>query len=581
MMRWFKLFCLSLVAVTAAGCGSMYEDEILPPTNEELAEARLMIPSGSLQRGVFHMQRIQTGSAVLVKEKVELKRPDLPPFDVAYINRDVESIVLELANVAGESVVMPEGLRGRTVTMVHSGVNFEELLKLVLNKAGYHYNYVNGVWYVTRYPVRNYVLELGQSSRSGSIIAEAEIQSSATGNSAGTPLDTEYTDDLWDQIEETIEELIEVGKSELAASTSSAVPQNAATAPAGLGGSVLPDTTDLLEAPGSVEDADTVEGILGTITAEGNIRPLDVTPPQGTDHLIAEEEAEPWFRVTQSVGLITVRAAPEAHRLIEDYLEQVQETAHRQIVVEARIVAVIKDKTTDRGIDLDKTGFNLGDSLLGRIGFQAANPVTSATAGGGFLTLSSVADNSDISFVMQALSTIGDVYTISSPTLLARNNQISRVSITRELGYAETEVEQNTTSTGQISIGSRVDTARFKNAGTVMSVFPYIGKSKVQMRVRLSVASKVGDTTVRTSIGANDPITNSVPELSNNVIDQDMVLEYGRVYAIGGLIETSADIDHSYIPGLNQVPGLGEIFQRATGRQADTEFIVLMKVSRG
>jgi type II secretory pathway component GspD/PulD (secretin) len=576
MPKLFKFFTFFFIAAVLTGCGGMYEDEVLPPTQEDLEKARMMIPSGSLQRGVFHMQRIQTGSAVLVKDQIELKRPDLPPFDVAYMNRDIESILLELANVAGESVVIPNGLRGRTVTLVHSGANFEDMLKLVLNKAGYHYNYVDGIWYVTRYPVRNYILELGQSSRSGSIISQEEIQSSATGNSDGTPLDTEYSDDLWDQVEKTIEELVEVGQSELAASAASATPQNGG----GFGGEgVLPDTSDLLPSP-SLEDANTVEDILGTITEEGNIRPLDVTPPASSDHLVAEEDAEPWFRVTRSVGLITVRAAPEAHRLIEDYLEQVQETAHRQIVVEARIVAVIQDKKTDRGINLERQGFNVGSSLLGRVGFEAANPVTNATAGGGFLTLSSASNSSDIAFVVQALSTIGDVYTISSPTLLARNNQISRVSITRELGYAETEVEQNTTSTGQIAIGSRVDTARFKNAGTVMSVFPYIGKSKVQMRVRLSVASKVGDTTVRTSIGANDPITNSVPELSNNVIDQDMVLEYGRVYAIGGLIETSADIDHSYIPGLNQVPGLGEIFQRAEGRQADTEFIVLMKVSR-
>ena len=197
---------------------------------------------------------------------------------------------------------------------------------------------------------------------------------------------------------------------------------------------------------------------------------------------------------------------------------------------------------------------------------------------GGFFTGST--RDGDIDLIVQALSKIGDVYTISSPTVLARNNQISRVSVTRQIGYAETSVEQNTTSAGTVVIGSRVDTAKFANAGTVLSVFPYIGKSKVQMRMRLSVASQVGTTDVRTAIGGNDPITNQVPELSTNVIDQDMILEFGRVYAIGGLIETSTNFDHSYVPGLSKIPGMSEILQRAETRKQDTEFVVLLKVSR-
>ncbi|MCA3244398.1 MAG: hypothetical protein INF43_03710, partial [Alphaproteobacteria bacterium] len=66
----------------------------------------------------------------------------------------------------------------------------------------------------------------------------------------------------------------------------------------------------------------------------------------------------------------------------------------------------------------------------------------------------------------------------------------------------------------------------------------------------------------------------------NNLIDQDMVLEYGRIYAIGGLIENNTTINNTYEPNLRQIPGVGEIFTRAKNRGQDTEFLVLLKVSR-
>lgn len=590
MMPLFKPARISLfTALMLTGC-AIYEDQVRPPTEQELHDARTMIkPQNVLQDGVFHMQRIQTGSSVRVKDVIHLKKPDLPPFDVAYIGRDLESVVLELANAAGESVVIPQGLRGQTVTVVHSGANFQQMLDLVLSKAGYHYNYVNGVWYITRYPVRNYILEVSQSNRKGSMISKAELNpelaAGATNNGTSAELDTDYTDTVWAQVRETLSELIKVGNTSVTDRTLRATG-------VGVNGELLTSNnisatnvgaTGLLPPPEQVAgtpDANLFGTVSATVVGGGN--DVSVTAPQSTDHTSPEDDSQPWFKLTESAGLITVRASPEAHRQIEEYLEQVQEAAHRQVVVEARIVALIRDKTTQTGGDLQLNGRDVTGSALNKLGFFADSrsslAVASANVQGGFFTLASKAG--DMGLVLQSLSTLGDVYTISSPSLLARNNQISRVAVTRQLGYAETEVNQNTTSTGDVVIGSRQDRAMFKNSGTVMSVMPYIGKNSVQLRFRLSLATKAGDTTIKTAIGNNDPVVNSVPELANNLIDQDMVLEYGRIYAIGGLIENNTTVDNSYEPTLRKIPGLGEIFQKAKNRGLDTEFLVLLKVGR-
>ena len=174
-----------------------------------------MHPQAVMREGVFHMQRIQEGSGVRISDAIMLKRPDLPPFDVAYISRNAESVLLELANAAGESIVIPNGLRSRTVTVVHSGANFKEMLDIVLTKVGYHYDYRDGVWYITRYPTRNYTLEVSQSDRKGSLLSTKEVTPETGENSGdsvgGAQLDTDYTDKLWDQVEEAISELVSVG----------------------------------------------------------------------------------------------------------------------------------------------------------------------------------------------------------------------------------------------------------------------------------------------------------------------------------------------------------------------------------
>lgn len=587
--------CALVLSMGLNGCAAIYEDEVKPPTDQQLDDARNEIkPKSVLREGVFHMQRVQVGSSVRVKDEIVLKKPDLPPFDVAYIGRDLESVVLELANAAGESVVIPQGLRGKTITVVHSGANFQQMLDLVLSKAGYHYNYVNGVWYITRFPVRNYVLEIGQSTRSGSIVSKAELNpelaAGATTNGSSAELDTNYSDSVWESVRDTLAELIKIGNSSLQDRTLQAtgVGSNGQLLTGNVSSTTTTtNSTGLLPPPeqnGQTGDSTVFAStsVTSATVVSGGVSSTDINAPESTDHTSPEDDGLPWFKITESAGLITVRASPEAHRQIEEYLSEVQSAAHRQVNVEARIVALIKDKSTVRGADVELNGRDVTGSALNKLGFfsdaRSALSVATSQVQGGFFTMASKAG--DMGLVLQSLGTLGDVYTISSPNLLARNNQISRVAVTRQLGYAETEVNQNTTSTGEVVIGSRQDKALFKNSGTVMSVMPYIGKNSVQLRFRLSLATKAGDTPIKTSIGDNDPVVNNVPELANNLIDQDMVLEYGRIYAIGGLMDNTTTVTNTYSPLLKAIPGLSEIMQNANNRGQETEFLVLLKVSR-
>ena len=561
-----------------SACTGVYQDTVDAPTDQQLSEMRRLAPNSVLKQGVFHMQQTGNRSSVQVAPEIRLKKPELPPFDVAYVRQPVEDIIIELANTAGESVVIPSSLRNKTITVIHSGSNFKGMLDIVLSKVGYHYNYVDGVWYITKFPVKNYQLEISQALRGGSLQTELEparLESDAeTISTADTAqeLTTSYDDELWDQVTSTLEDLILVGADVGVDGTGRSSPQQ-----------TQGDEADNLT--GEVTPLEQEVGFEGADGADGLIRPQNLQTPRGSDHLATSDLARPFFRITRSAGLITVRAAPEAHRMIESYLEQVQQSLLRQIFIEARILAIVKSKTSTRGAGLDGNSVslgNLGGKPIGSsFGFEGEPLVAADASGdnlGGFLNFAF--NNNSIQGVVQMLNRVGDVYTISSPSLLARNNQISRVAITQQLGFAETTVETNVNSSGDVTIGQRTDEAQFRNAGTVFSVIPFVGRHKVQMRMRLSLASKSGDVEIRTSVGDGPPVTNNVPEINTNLIDQDMVMDYGRVHAVGGVIQTSTGMNESYVPGFNQIPGIREAFSSANNQKTDTEFVVLMRVSR-
>lgn len=570
-----KSFALLCASTAIASCASYYEDEVIPPTEQEIQEAYNIKPRSSFKKAKFHMSSVKETSSVVREEPIRYKRKNLPPFNISYVGKNLEQALLEIANIAGESIVLPEGISDHTVTLVHSGGDFRETLELILAKAGYHYNYDDGIWYITKYPVRRYVLELGQSERSGSL-AGAEVSSSGDDDSdsdsdSAEQIETQYTDELWAQVEGAMEKLIAVG--------STSARSGSASQSAGLNASGIVDGSAASNqlTPPNLDGNQPAGGVLaglGTGTTSIN------TAAVGDFRAPSEQEVEPWFSVSKSTGVIVVRAAPEAHREIEKYLEEMQSSALRQVYVDARIIAVIKDKDTTRGANIGLQD-GISSSLLGKVGFSAASPVSRANLTGGFIDFSGTGGD-DIDAVIQSLSEIGDVYTISSPSIMVRNNQIARVSATRQLGYAETQVEQNTNSDGDVVIGTRTDEAKFKNAGTVMTVHPFVGRENVQMRFRLSISSQSGQTEIRTRVGtaADQTVTNFVPELQRNLIDQDMAVKYGQIYAIGSVIETSTNIDASYIPGLTKIPGVSEILRKAANSKQDTEFIVLVKVNR-
>jgi len=551
-----KNLLLALFTLALGGCSAFYEEDVKAFSEQEILDAMNKIKAHSaLKEGTFHMQPVSSTSSVRVNDNIKLKKPNLPPYDVVYVQTDLEDILLELANSSGETVVIPQSVRGRKITLSHSGANFQEMLSLVLSKAGYSYNYSEGIWNITRYPVRNYVLEIGQSARTGSLDtseissssdsdSDSDSSSSSDSDSGSGDLETKYEDVVWDEVNEVIGELIKFGDFKATRSESSTTQSSSN------------DQTNL-SSNFTIIDEENIQETTQAKTLNNSEITLD------------DDNIEPWYKLTKSAGLITVRAAPEAHKQIERYLEQTQESLHRQIFVEVRIVGISEEKKVNRGIQWTIDGILRG-------GFTPTNSIDESTISGGFLKVSN--SNQEFDGLIENMAEITDLQLISTPQILVRNNQLGYVKIVNQLAYITTATETETTDSGTLT--TRTDTVNNTDVGTILSVLPYIGKNKVQMRLRLSVAQQSGTITTKSAVAGGDPVSNDIPVTSSNIIDQDMILDFGRLYALGGYVEDQKDLGESYVPGFNQLPGFSELMRRSKNKGTKTRFVIFIKVNR-
>ena len=241
--------------------------------------------------------------------------------------------------------------------------------------------------------------------------------------------------------------------------------------------------------------------------------------------------------------------------LIQDTPEFLQRTAAlvrqidkqpAQILIEAKILEVTLTNEDSSG--LDWTRFFDSDGGTGEVGAQGLNNPSSA---GLFFTYS----NSNISAALDALTSQGRVRTLSSPKLLAVEDQESSVIVGDRRGYSViTTINQVTT-----------ESIEFLESGVILRVTPSVdANGKVMMDIHPEV-----------STGVIDPLT-GIPSQSTTEVTTRMIVPDGHTIFVGGLIKHRVEESKQGIPIVSRIPGVGRLFSRRENNKTNTETIVLI-----
>jgi len=299
------------------------------------------------------------------------------------------------------------------------------------------------------------------------------------------------------------------------------------------------------------------------------------TRPQTTAQSVSEDVI-----VNPIAGTLTVFGTDAQHKLIQNYLTQVQSAAQRQVLIEATIVEVRLSEAYQGGINWSRvfpgSGFSIAQTLLG--GFTGAATAAGATAGNA-ITFGYQRNNT--TSTIQLLQEFGATRVLSSPKLLAINNQTALLKVVDNIVYFEIKADTSTSNTGP-SLTTFNTTAKTVSVGMVMGVTPQISDDD---RVSLTVRPTIS----RVLRFRNDPnpslcdaarttcIASPVPEVQVREMESVLQVGSGQTIIMGGLMQDDLQRDREQLPGADKLGDAGELLRFRNERSSKTELVIFIR----
>ena len=242
----------------------------------------------------------------------------------------------------------------------------------------------------------------------------------------------------------------------------------------------------------------------------------------------------------------------DLERMVEAFDER-----STQVLIEATIIQVVLSDKFQLGIDWEALAReNVSIKGLGALSLTS----------GGILKVaqSSVSDQGDYKFLVEALRTYGKTKILSQPRLTVVNNQEAKILVGSKEPYVTKSTSQTGTGTAVTS-----ETVTFIDVGIKLFVTPTITRDRfILMKVRPEVSSKTGTLTTSEK--------NEIPIIETTEAETVLLVEDGGTVILGGLIKDEDLKDQKRIPLLGDIPGLGLIFRSTVNTAKKTELVVLM-----
>lgn len=316
----------------------------------------------------------------------------------------------------------------------------------------------------------------------------------------------------------------------------------------------------------------------------------------GLNAIIGDDDTT-YININRQGGVISVNANDKVHERIGNYLKQVSDYYSSQVLIEAKVLEVQLNDQYRSGVDWSAL------DIFNGVGLSINTPGASSAdfpATVGSFDLSR--DNGDLTAVVDLVQVFGTTRTISSPRIMALNNQQSVFTFARNEIYFTVEVEQeeedndggDTTST--ININS---VPKSIPIGIILSVQPSIDEknNEVILNVRPTISRTTGvdveDPGFALQLatilaGANEDsnippslatLTNSVPEVEVRELDTVLRLRNNEVMAIGGMIEQRSNNVDSGVPYISEIPIFGNAFKSVEKETNVIQTVIFIKAT--
>ncbi len=342
--------------------------------------------------------------------------------------------------------------------------------------------------------------------------------------------------------------------------------------------------------PGGGQSGSTPEGI-GTISSletKSETRFWSDIEKTITD-MVGKEDGR---RVTVNAqsGLISVRSFPIELNHVARYLNSLQTSLNRQVILEAKILEVQLNDEYQAGVDWSILGNPAQVDING-------NPIVDTTAGMGQFSTKEILGtdlkditatgvfairiNGNFKVLISLLQTQGNVQVLSSPHISTVNNQKAVIKVGQDEFFV-TGVSTTNSIIGTSTLPSQNVSLTPFFSGVTLDVTPEIGENDtVVLHIHPSV-SKVTEQIKVIGLGSNavgSPNNLTLPLANSTIRESDNIVraKNGQVVVIGGLMQNATTESIASTPWLSNIPFFGSIFRRTHQVSVKSELLILLR----
>lgn len=263
------------------------------------------------------------------------------------------------------------------------------------------------------------------------------------------------------------------------------------------------------------------------------------------------------MRFDKRTNKVSVTDIPDKIQEIGQMIEAF-DVKEEQVAIEAKIVQVILSDQFQMGVDWKAILNSAHDFKM-----VSTFDILGSTQKQGNMSIGTLADD-NYQAMIQALETFGETENLSSPHIMAINNQEAKILVGSSQPYVT-----STTTTPSSGPTTTAETVNFIEVGVKLYVTPTVHKDGF---VTLKIKPEVSAVTQNVTTSNN----NTIPVVETSEAETTVLVKDGVTIVIGGLIKNEkVNVDKS-VPLLGKMPLVGGAFRSKDHLTRKTELVIFL-----
>jgi general secretion pathway protein D len=262
---------------------------------------------------------------------------------------------------------------------------------------------------------------------------------------------------------------------------------------------------------------------------------------------------------------IVVYSNQEDYRVVERAIRDI-DRPQLQVSIDATVAEVTLTDGLQYGVQAFLTSKDVGlGNDKGSVGLLGAGQVAAQSA-----LLQRVAPGLNLLLgsenqprvILNALSNLTDVKVLSSPSIVALDNQPALLQVGDEIPITTSSAAVLSNTSTPI-----VNTIQMRNTGVILKVLPHVHQNgSIQLEVDQEISNVV-----------NPDQQTLTPTIAQRRVHSTVSVISGQTVLLAGLISERSQKTQSGIPGLREIKFLGDLFGSTSNTKSRSEIIIFIK----